>query len=316
MSEYQKYFIDLNEVKNNNFFLNHLEPQNLCPFAAHVLYPYFFSFQKGSWFRWSKFKNSVIAQCPNPNGGVAFQIIENQSGSILARVLSLKGKCLAGHKAGDIFELSEVQVGPAKDNCCQLNQTNNLSVSVVSHSKLCRYYQKPGRIVAKENLVPVGFCLPAYCAVYPSALSLLYDGDNFETLGKEKAADICCPNCQDYAKIQIRTKRNFFSSILNLLEKILRFVGWPKDVLDKSIDIEVTDLKGHCLKNLKPGQLFKFNLYNDQELCPAVFYTLFPFWAMLSNKFLPYWTKDEKEIDIQCPDAGANIIYRISIINN
>jgi uncharacterized repeat protein (TIGR04076 family) len=309
------FFLDPNQENKKNI-LNRLKPETLCPFAAHILYPYFFGFQKGSWFRWSKDKNSVIAQCPNPNGGVVFCITKHPSGSISAQITKLNGSCLAGHKQGDVFELAAADLTePVKYDYCHLNQLDNLAINVISHSKLCRYYQKPGLNIMLENLAPASFCLPVYFAAYPTALSLLYDGNNFESLNQEKISIFDCPCEQNNVKIQVGTKKNIFSYFLNLLEKILRFLGWPKDVLDKSINFQAVSLASGCPKKLQPGQITEFNLHNARELCPAVFYTIFPFLPMLSDKIFPYWTKDKKEteLDLQCPDAGAKIIYRLTI---
>lgn len=319
---YQKYFIgsvqegNYRELKQVDFFLKRLKPESLCPFVAHTIFPYLFSFEKGSWFRWEKSKDSVVAQCPNSESSLSFRIIRKPTGSIFAEVINQKGECLAGHKKEDVFQLEQIKRESSKSPCCYLNRINSLSFSVVSHSRLCRYYKKPGQAIPFENLVPRDFCLPAYYSAYPYALSLLYDGVDFEKLGREKSACLSCPNDKNHVRMQVRTRRNIFSPLLNFLEKTLRWLGLPKDVLDKSIKIETIGLTGNCSKNLRPGQLFNFNLYNSQELCPAVFYNLFPYLVMLNKKVFPYWTKDRRRIDIHCPDAIAKIIHRISVIGN
>lgn len=317
---YHKYFINSNqnasyqEIERINFFMNQLDIQDLCPFAAHSIFPYIFAFKKGSWFRWEKSKNSVVAQCPNPDTCLTFKITRESSGFISVKVINQKKECYAGHKTGDMFKLSKVTFESLKFNSCDLNNIKSLSVSVVSHSKLCRYYQEPGQIVEFMNLAPSGFCLPAYYSAYTYSLSLLYDGADFEKAGREKTAELfCCLKGNDYIKMLVSTKRNIFTYILNFIEKTLRFIGYPKDVLDKAVKIEVSEVKGHCPKGLVAGHKVNFNLYNKQELCPAVFYNLFPYLCMLNRKIFPYWVKDESRIDIHCPDACADITYRINI---
>lgn len=310
----QKFFIASDKIQaGDGFFLNSLKPDNLCPFAAHSLYPYFFGLKRGSWFRWSRSKDEVITQCPNPSACVAFRVKRAKDGEISATVIALKGKCLAGHQEGEIFKLAESEKnGLPQKNCCDLNSAP-LLVRVVSHSRACRYYKKPGTLVAQDKLVPQGFCLPAYFRVYPSALSLLYDGSDFAQGKNGKFNCLACSG-NNQVELKVETQRNIFSPLMNLIEKILRFVGWPKDALDKEVKITPTKINSHCPKNLELDQIFNFNLRDKSELCPAVFYNFFPYWAMLAQGIMPYWGNTaEKEIDIHCPDAGASIVHKLKI---
>lgn len=314
----QKYFLNFAQEEGEralgevDFLMHKLVPDELCPFAAQAIFPYLFSFKNGSWFRWEKSKDAVVAQCPNPEVSVAFKITRKSKEVISAEVISQKKECLAGHKIGDIFKVSQVKKEFGNYDYCHLNLLNDIQVRIVSHSPLCRYYQNPKGVVSFENLAPRRFCLPAYYVTYPYALSLLYDGNDFNKLGKEYMADISCPN-NSQVKIRVRTQRNIFTPLLNLLEKSLRWIGFPKDVLDKTIKVEILGLAGDCPRNLEEGQRFNFNLYDNQEICPAVFYNLFPYLIMFSRRFFPYWTKENRHIDIHCPDAVADIVYRISI---
>lgn len=304
---------DYGELKKENFFMNRLGPEDLCPFAGHALFPYVFSFKKGSWFRWEKTKNSVTVQCPNPNCNATFRITRERSGVISAEVTGLKNACLAGHKAGDIFELSQADGPPFPRSWCGMNRIESLSVNVLSHNPLCRYCQRAGHKVAFGDLAPRGFCLPAYYVIYPFALSMLYDGVNFDKVGGEHEASLSCNNYSDRIQMKVRTQRNILSLLLNLLEKILRVIGFPKDVLDKSIKIRVAGVKGNCRMGLKTGHISNFNLRSKKEVCPAVSYTLFPFLAMMGSGIFPYWSEEKKRLDVHCPDAGADIVYRINV---
>ena len=316
---YEKYFTNSNhnsfysEIEKFNFFMNSLAPQTLCPFAAHELFPYVFSFNKGSWFRWMKDKNAVFAQCPNPAVNLSFKVKKNSHNKIFAEVVSKKGACLAGHNIGDVFELAQANPNKLNYDLCYLNKIESLDVSIVSHSRLCRYYSKPGKVVPFSNLIPKGFCLAAYQTAYPFALSLLYDGINFNKLEGEFTADVPCTNCHNHVDMLIKTNKYAFSLALNLLEKILRFIHFPKDVLDKKIEIDAKEVQGNCLKGITSGLKVNFNLRNKRELCPAVFYSIFPYIVMLDKKVFPYWLKDNKSLDIHCPDPGAKIIYRLSL---
>jgi uncharacterized repeat protein (TIGR04076 family) len=244
---------------------------------------------------------------------VAFKITREASGVISAKVISVKRECRAGYHTGDVFKLSLVGGEPSAGTRCYLNRIDSLSVSVVSHSRLCRYYQRPGRSVPFERLIPPGFCLPAYYAAYPYALSLLYDGVNFEKIGREHAASLTCHNSSDCIHMRVRTKRNIFSPLLNFVETVLRALGFPKDVLDKTVEIQVVGSQGNCVKDLTAGRIVYLNLYNREELCPALFHNLFPFIVMLDKRVFPYWAEERRRIDVHCPNAAADIVYRIDI---
>jgi len=290
--------------------LRTLQAPSLCPFAAHTLFPYVLSFQKGSWFRWRKDKNSVVAQCPNPDCAVIFRVQRQENGSVTATVESVTGVCQAGHKAGDIFGL-DLGEETACAAACAANNIPETAVEILRHSPQCRYYQKPGP-VKWQQLVPPGFCLSAYAQGYPYALSLLYDGKNFAELGKEQGTTLLCPNAAAPISFQVRTRHHLLSWPLNILEKLLRRMGWPRDVIDKLVVFAIVPPPKPCPMNLRAGQKFFFNIYNRCEVCPAVFYTVFPFMLMLKQGAMPYWTKDRKSLDLHCPDAGADIVYRVS----
>lgn len=316
--DYHHYFVkpdrekDYEELKNVCFFINRLNDENFCPFAAHAIFPYIFSFAKGSWFRWEKSKNSVVVQCPNPISCVAFRVTKETSGAFSAEVISIKNECRTGYKVGDVFKLSHVEDERLKGAWCYLNTIDSLSLTVVSHNRRCRYYQKPARAISFDKFTPARFCVSAYYVVYPYALSLLYDGMRSQKTWREEATVLfSCPNNSDCIQMQVTAKRNIFSPFLSFLEKALRSLGRPRDVLDKSIEIKVVRLQGSCPRNLTVGRIAQFNLFNRKELCPALFYTLFPYLVLLDRKMLPYWGRDKSSIDIHCPDAAAEIVYRL-----
>lgn len=313
----QRYFINHNqenyqELEKCDLFLNRLGPENLCPFAAHTIYPYFFSFKKGSWFRWEKHKDSVAVRCPNPDNYLSFKITRKSDKSIQAEVSSCTGTCIANHKIGERFELTDPEGAYLKHTC--LNNAKlekSLAISVYHHNRSCRYYRPPGENLPMQRLAPQGFCFMAYYTAYPYALSLLYDGRGFEDKKSERFDLTTCQNDSHHLNIEVRTQRKILAFAWNLLEKSLRAIGIPRDVLDKSIFLTVRTLEGNCPQNLKTGQIAKFNLRNNKELCPAVFYTMFPYLIMANKSIFPYWAKDKKEFCVHCPTVGGNVVYKV-----
>lgn len=311
----QKYFFyiqdqDIQEYERTKFFLKPLNPAGLCPFAAHSLYPYWFSFNRGSWFRWSESKDEVIAQCPHPQSAIAFKVTRGKNNIISAQVISKRGECLAGHQEGEVFNLSKLDKETVGAKVCNLNNVK-MEISVVSHNQACRYYKKPGSVIKRSKWVPAGFCLPAYYYAYPNALSLTYDGRGDKQDKKEQIDYLVCPG-NEQVKMEIKTQRNSLTPIMNLMERILRFIGRPKDAIDKEVKIKVIE-NMNCPQELELNQTFNFNLHDKTEICPAVWYNFFPYLVMLSKGAFPYWSsKESQSIDVHCPDAGAEIIHRIN----
>ncbi|MCU0666395.1 MAG: TIGR04076 family protein [Candidatus Omnitrophica bacterium] len=294
-------FLDSGDLEAAQKFLRTLDAQKLCPFAAHALYPYVVSFQNGSFFPWRKDKDTVCAQCPNPDSSVSFRV-ERKTDKIIAVVENLKSPCQAGHKIGDVFQLKLVGDGVGFD-ACKMNEPGDIRLEILRFSNSCRYYQKPGN-VKWSDLSPEGFCLSCYAQGYPDALGLLYQGKN-------KEFNLSCFRKNDPINFRVFSKEHFLSLPLRLIEKALRLVGFPSDVIDRVVLFRVSVSEKNCPQKLEKGKVSLFNIYNRRKACPAVSYTLFPFLAMAKENIFPYWAEENKILDVHCPDPNADVVYRI-----
>ena len=135
-----------------------------------------------------------------------------------------------------------------------------------SHDKTCRYFHEWYDDI-KLPLINA----KTFCDLYPKTLCMLYDGK---------------PPVDE--RISVHKK-----PLMNLLYRALKMVGLHKDVIDKKISF-----------NLPDGMQHEFNLHDNKEICPAMYYTLLPFF-----KDKPYWA-DLSSVDICCPDYKAKVIYR------
>lgn len=192
------------------------------------------------------------------------------------------------------------------ESLCDFYRTRSFDeflVKVVGWKRSCRYHRKIGQILNFENIVPKDFCIFAYHSVYSYILSLLYDGKVRNNNGLVK---VFCPGTDSYICMDIQTKKRKFVGVYNLAEKCFRMIGMPQDIIDKEVDINVSDVKGVCPKNIKKGSVFKFNIADQLELCPASFNTMLPFiMSKLGNS--------KKNIMVQCPSEACKIKYKIDI---
>src|SRR3989338_3150185 len=131
-----------------------------------------------------------------------------------------------------------------------------VKISVASIAGRCKYHRKVGQVYNLDDLAPHGMCLDAFHAAYPYCLSLLY-GAKFKWMKNKKSVIAQGPNPKGAVVMEIRRK----------------IISRNK----KEILIKVIEIKGVCRKGLKRGQIFKMNLGDFPEMCPAAFDILYPY---------------------------------------
>lgn len=176
----------------------------------------------------------------------------------------------------------------------------NTCIKVVGWKRSCRYHKKIGQKIAFEDIVPKNFCIFAYHAIYPYALSLLYDGRS------NKKVVVYCPASKNSILMEIIAYPRKLKSFYNLAEKCLRLIGYPHDIIDKIVKIRVVGIKGKCPRGITKGDEFEFNINNKSELCPASFSTLLPF-------ILAKLVNPKDNTIIQCPADACKIRYNIKV---
>lgn len=167
-------------------------------------------------------------------------------------------------------------------------------VIVAKLYKKCRYHRACDQ---KIRLAPDNLCLSAYQKVYSYCLALLYNAKLPSPL------KIHCPNPKNYIEMEI-IKSPILPKSLTLLKRKLEVaickIYRPLDLPDHNIFIKIISQKGDCPKNYQIGKTFKFNLYDQKEICPAGFYQLYPF--LKDNSY--------KNQLVSCPDEKA-VVYQI-----
>lgn len=178
-----------------------------------------------------------------------------------------------------------------RKNICQTCQ--RLTIDTLSLGKICKYHKRAGQSYSGQQIIN-GFCPHAFFVAYPYCLSLLYNG----TI---QSFDLSCP----VGAVQFRVTRincwNLAAKIsLQLVKRVSRSF-LPLDIEDWHIQMEVRKV-GECPLKLARRNKYYFNIRQLDYLCPASFYTLYPFFINKNNTGLL----------LACPDHQG-MIYKIKI---
>lgn len=180
-----------------------------------------------------------------------------------------------------------------------------------SYKRTCRYHRIQKQEFSGEKLFPKGFCPHAYRVAYPYCLSLLYDSKypSKNSLKSERSVKVRCPVCENNVETDIGI-RFFFPYIIRKLKvaaiRFLQFLNIPAEYPDKDVLLRISRVKGECHLEFKERQVFKINIKNRKELCPASFYNLYP--ALLKWATGPQEDRQEKET-VHCPDPYGVFYY-------
>lgn len=350
--------------KKQKVVLNQLTPNGLCISAYHTLIPYIHTLYNKGEFTWMKDRKKVIAQCPNPEVGVSFEVNHIEGSKFEIRIVQTKGLCPNHHKLNDSF-----QIDLSKINFCYhafdalfppLNEliinTKNKEKKIISCPSTCnsdsnalfeikrltknkpinltsiceplkkqeikaikmericsRYHLLPTKRYAPREPCDQKLCLEAYHICYPHCLALSYGA----SLNNNLNDFIClrCPSPNHYLKLKIIKKPKIGNTFFRFLDTVLKHI-MPRDILCSNVYIQVVDQKGKCPKNIKKGNIFKFNnTFGHTELCPAAFDSLYPSMRLLDKKILPPWSKNGLTATAQCPDHITSIKFQLKRID-
>lgn len=159
------------------------------------------------------------------------------------------------------------------NSVCQI-KPDSIFLKTAPFKRSCRYHRKQGQTYKEDNLIPRNFCPQAYAKIYPQAFSILYGPD----LKSEK---ILCPNKKFPVEFSLTSTYSLPSVVRRLKRFSLSFlnkIGVATEFPEKKISIEVKKTNKKCPKNFKTGDTFTFNIWRKNELCPASFYAMFPFY--------------------------------------
>lgn len=188
---------------------------------------------------------------------------------------------------------------------------SKITISVHHFQERCGYCKNGKEAYNEKDLAPKGFCIDAYYTVYPYLLALLYDA-NFNRKPYDKNLTVSCPNIHNPILIKITFTFKKFKTIINLIEKLSRRFGLPKDAIDKIIKLEVMNDNGHC--NLKKGYICNIKIPDIREFCPASFFSIYPLIHLYQrNNFLIQDKAKHNKISFVCPDPKTNVGYDVDL---
>src|SRR3989338_6700714 len=158
-------------------------------------------------------------------------------------------------------------------------------------------------------MIPRGFCFNAYYAIYPYLLAGLY-GAKFAPDVYGEGLTIRCICEKNAASIKIVFKFKRFKPVLNLIEKVSRMLGFPKDAIDRTVELEVEESARQC--SLSKGAVFAIKTPNSDEFCPASFFSAYPLlYAYLKSDYR-YYRASKRGFGFLCPDPKNNINYNVA----
>ncbi len=166
-------------------------------------------------------------------------------------------------------------------------------IKVAERLKPCFYHWFDNQQYSSRKLSPQGFCQAAYHAVYPYCLTLLYQNDR----AKKRSFRIRCPSTTAGVLMEVSSRKISppLLAIKKFLEKTGKFLYRPTSMPNRLVRIKIIEVN-HCPKRYFAGQVFKFNVWNPSEICPASFAQIYP-WLLGKQKDLPFL--------FSCPDNEA-----------
>lgn len=177
------------------------------------------------------------------------------------------------------------------------------TVDVVAAQKACRYH-RPGERYPAARMTPDGLCPFAFHVLYPECLAMLSRGE-YPAEGGRELCRFRCPYAGkgvEFNIFRIPRKRTLLGK-LELLARKAADLFMPVELLEHGIAIEVAKAGGACPCGYRVGDRFEMNVKGKGEICPAAFYSLFPFYLTA----LP--GEGKAGFCIPCSDYNTNIIF-------
>lgn len=205
---------------------------------------------------------------------------------------------------------------------CTCNNLSNTNIIIKTEimKKICKYHKKPGQEFHMSDIAPKGMCFEAFYAAYPSALALLYNAKMttssciFSKNISRREVVFQCPSEKNKIVFHMQKKEKLpliIKQFKHFAEKCFAYFFPPIDKVqwEYDISIEVINVCGQCPQGHKRGDTYYFNTSNPAILCPASFYTIYPFLRLFYKDEKIPWCNNN-DILIHCPDHEG-IIYKL-----
>lgn len=183
---------------------------------------------------------------------------------------------------------------------CEIEQEikeHPVFIDVVGMKRTCKYHRH-ARLYNQEELVPKHMCGFAYHAMYPTILTMLYNGKTSNRIS------LPCPGLDDNVIFLIERTPKSAKIFLEIAEKILRLLKIPLDIISMNISMSVIHKTGDCIDKLKVGDRFRFG--DKKVLCASSFDNLFGVMVKNSNN------RVQCNHVFQCTSKACRIQYKLT----
>ncbi len=264
--------------------------------------------------------NEVLVRCPNPHGLVVAGAGPWTGDRICLRILHREGPCPYDHRPGPQVVLDKTgaerlalhyfrlfpevlleiraDIGPA-EAAGLMTQGGGCPVRASEIIHPCRYHRHP-KTYNSARLLPDDCCPHVFWRLYPQVLGRMYHAR------PEPPMTFPHPDTDKSVTAKIEKKPEPKNPARRAAERLAdfarRLLRRPADRLDYSVII-------HCLENAVPGCPFsqggryQVNLHSQAFLCPAAFFSLYPFLLSAAAGSPVTWDMPEAGTRVCCPDC-------------
>ena len=166
------------------------------------------------------------------------------------------------------------------DTRCSCLGTERLikGVTLEGFTAPCMFHKRIGERRDYPGLLPDGICPDLLYLIYPQYLSLLYGG-----LRGTAPLAFQCPGGGAVTSWRLSLERYWFAPALGWANRLLRWLGQPKDFIQGRIVLRLEQGHPDCPWGYRSAKVHVVDQYREAWrgalFCPAVFYGLYPYLA-------------------------------------
>ncbi len=327
-----------------------LKPDGICPYLYYNIAPYVYTLINNGWFAWVRrsenpavrrpavirhpeqnktnrlFVNEVLVRCPHPETTVIAGVGPEEHQTTMVRILHVDGDCPCQHLPEERFllppeageqalsygrlfteRLLQAMTAVSLEKAVMLFDGDTGAVSCDTIRNPCRYHPRPVRYDARR-LLPGNCCPHVFARIYPQVLAVMYGAevDNVQT--------VPAPGNKGSLKLKIeKTPANRawpWRIISNAVDTAFSRLFHPLDRIDYTLAVKVLSADPGETGGMRPGDCCDVNLKSPAYLCPAGFYSLYPYLLLAAAGGKMAWSESGTNLHIPCPDC-AGVVYDI-----
>lgn len=178
------------------------------------------------------------------------------------------------------------------------DKQNVLKVLDVNDNR-CRYHPLRNKHRG-VNITSQGMCPLAYSNLYPTLFALHCNQDRSKLRLNPDHIIKQCPLGSDGVSFNVYTTKIEFELLKyaeNVIRKLINLVI-PSEIHNKNIVMEVVAEGKGCPLGMKKGDTYLFNIDSTDKLCPAAFYSVYPFLNLNRDGLV-----------VGCPDYQSHVRF-------